>query len=240
MAAIDKTYANKEELIEVIDWCLKVGKCKLENGYCFRPLNFVRGYNELDENYKPIYEQNEYVVWNTPTWFDRWLWLNCPIQLIRNRILDQYGKDGVKEFEDYKYKDPNDNPNLGKQHYTFLKEPKWRYWKWFVDNARRDWRWPGNCKQATLHITVIPPKTDNDADYDYMRELKYCNAVDRWYKDFYGYMPVDNTYTWQEYHKRIPSKKTIMRELRRWYFPSGTIVKISGIRLNIDWEILVK
>ena len=43
MAAIDKTYTDKEGLIEVIDWCLKVGKCKLENGYRFRPLIFVDG-----------------------------------------------------------------------------------------------------------------------------------------------------------------------------------------------------
>ena len=71
-------------------------------------------------------------------------------------------------------------------------------------------------------------------------ELKYSPAVDRWYYDF-GYMPVDHSgYVWQKYHNRIPSKKSIIRELRRWYFSSGTIVKIKGIRLKIDWEILVK
>ena len=101
MAAIDKTYTDKEGLIEVIDWCLKVGRCKLENGYTFRPLNFVYGYNELDDNYRPIREQDTYVVWNTPRWFDRWLWLNCPIDFIKDRLLDQYGEDGVKEFEDF-------------------------------------------------------------------------------------------------------------------------------------------
>ena len=54
-------------------------------------------------------------------------------------------------------------------------------------------------------------------------------------------MPVDHSgYVWQKYHNRIPSKKSIIRELRRWYFPTGTIVKIKGIRLKIDWEILVK
>ena len=238
MAAIDKTYTDKEGLIEVIDWCRKVGKCKLENGYTFRPLNFVRAYNVLDDNYRPVYEQEEYVVWNTPRWFDRWLWLNCPIDFIRDRILlCQYGEDGVKEFENFVYTDPNNDMRLGRQHYTFLKEPKWKAWKWFANNARRDWRWPGNCKQATLEMSVTIPGDEKDW---YENELKYSPAVDRWYPDF-GYMPVDHSgYIWQIYHKNIPTKKTIMRTLRNWYFPTGTIVKIKGIRLKIDWEILVK
>ena len=87
MAAIDKTYTDKNGLIEVIDWCRKVGKCKLENGYTFRPLNFVYGYNELDDNYRPIREQDTYIVWNTPKWFDRWLWLNCPIDFIKDNLI---------------------------------------------------------------------------------------------------------------------------------------------------------
>ena len=118
-----------------------------------------------------------------------------------------------------------------------MKEPKWKTWKWWANNARRDWRWPGNCKQATLEIHITLP---GDKEDWYKNELKYSPAVDRWYPDF-GYMPVDHSgYIWQKYHNRIPSKKSIIRELRRWYLPTGTIVKIKGIRLKIDWEILVK
>lgn len=239
MAAIDKTYTDKNGLIEVIDWCRKVGKCKLENGYTFHPLNFVRGCNELDENYRPIHEQEEYVVWNTPVWFDRWLWLNCPIDFIKDNLICQYGEDDIKNFEDFVYNDTNNNICLGKQHYTFLKEPKWKTWKWWANNARRNWRYPGNCKQATLEMEVILPGDKKDW---IKNELKYCHAVDRWYTDF-GYMPVDrgtDSYIWQHYHKNIPTKKSIIRKLRHWYFPTGTIVKIKGIRLKIDWEILVK
>ena len=118
-----------------------------------------------------------------------------------------------------------------------MKEPKWKTWKWWANNARRDWRWPGNCKQATLEMKVIFPGDKKD----WMKnELEYSPAVDRWYHKF-DYMPVDHSgYVWQKYHNRIPSKKSIIRELRRWYFPTGTIVKIKGIRLKIDWEILVK
>ena len=239
MATIDKTYTDKNGLIEVIDWCRKVGKCKLENGYAFHPLNFVCGCNELDENYRPIHEQEEYVVWNTPVWFDRWLWLNCPIDFIKDNLICQYGEDGIKNFEDFVYNDTNNNICLGKQHYTFLKEPKWKTWKWWANNARRNCRYPGNCKQATLEMEVILPGDKKDW---IKNELRYCHLVDRWYSDF-GYMPVDNgtaSYIWQRYHKNIPTKKSIIRKLRHWYFPTGTIVKIKGIRLKIDWEILVK
>ena len=38
MAAIDKTYVTKQELLEAIDWAKKVGQVEMENGYIFRPL----------------------------------------------------------------------------------------------------------------------------------------------------------------------------------------------------------
>ena len=43
------------------------------------------------------------VLWNTPMWFDRWLWLNCPLSFIKERILEVYDEYGVKEFENWKY-----------------------------------------------------------------------------------------------------------------------------------------
>ena len=41
MAAIDKTYVNKEELLEAIVWAKQVGEVSLENGYKFYPINFI-------------------------------------------------------------------------------------------------------------------------------------------------------------------------------------------------------
>ena len=41
MASIDKTYVNKTELLEAINWCKNIGEVTLENGYKFYPLNFI-------------------------------------------------------------------------------------------------------------------------------------------------------------------------------------------------------
>jgi len=236
MAAIDKTYVNRKELIEAIDWCRTVNVCTLDNGYKFIPLNFIYAYNDLDENYNPVNDQEEYILWNTPQWFDRWLWLNCPLDFVRERLKYQYDEDALKEFANYVYKDPNDNIQLGRQHYTFLKKPNFKWWKWYANNARRLNPYPGNCKQTTIEMVITLPGDK----FDLTNELQYNHVVNRWYSD-YGFMPVDRKdYIWQMYHKRIPTKKSIIRQLRKWYFPSGTIVNVRSIRLKIAWEILVK
>jgi hypothetical protein len=48
MAAIDKTYVTKKELLETIAWAKEVGEVSLENGYKFYPLNFICSYNDID------------------------------------------------------------------------------------------------------------------------------------------------------------------------------------------------
>ena len=49
MASIDKTYVDKDELKEAITWCKNIGLVTLENGYQFTPLNFILGYNDIDD-----------------------------------------------------------------------------------------------------------------------------------------------------------------------------------------------
>ena len=41
MAALDKTYVNKEQLLEAIEWAKKVDKAILEDGSTFYPINFI-------------------------------------------------------------------------------------------------------------------------------------------------------------------------------------------------------
>lgn len=230
MAGIDKTYVTKTELLEAIDWAKKVGEVKLENGYEFSPLNWIYGYNDLDDPHYFDEEREEYVLWNTPTWLDRWLWLNCPLSFVKERLKFQYGDDSLKEFEDFVYHNPKHNLDFGKQHYTFLKVPKFPGVKWYMNNMRYKNPWPGNCRQVTYYMEV----KCGDAEY------RYCAQTDTW-EEMFGMMPTDNEYIWQNYHKRIPNKKSIIRELRRWYFPKGTIIRLWSLGYNcFDFKIRVK
>ena len=85
MAGIDKTYVSAIQLKEAIEWCKNIGECTLENGFKFKPINFIYGYNDFD-NPNFDWDCKEYVLWNTPIWFDRWLWLNCPLFFVKERM----------------------------------------------------------------------------------------------------------------------------------------------------------
>ena len=41
MAGIDKTYVTAIQLKEAIEWCKSIGECTLENGYKFKPIDFI-------------------------------------------------------------------------------------------------------------------------------------------------------------------------------------------------------
>lgn len=239
MAGIDKTYVNRVELKEAVDWANKVGVVTLENGYTFRPIDWIRGYNDIDEPDFWTREEDEfYILWNTPHWFDRWLWLNCPLPFVRDRLKEQYGDDedsGLKDFENWKYEDPKQRPDFGKQKYTFLECPKWHGVKWLMNNGRRKNPYPNKCKQLTYEILIESP------DRKWTESLDYDEQTDAWYKTM-GMLPCGRDgFIWQYYHKRIPTKKSIIRQLRKWYIPSGYIVNIKNLRYKrINFKILVK
>ena len=238
MAAIDKTYVTKQELLDAIDWAKKVGQVEMENGYIFRPLNFIYAYNDLADPHYFDEEYNEYVLWNTPIWFDRWLWNNCPLEFVKERLMHQYSEEDRKKFENYVYYNLKNNFDFGSQHYTFLKEPKWKGYKWFMKHGRKDNPWPDKKGMQTYFIDIKTPQNDN---YDWWNdEIVYDDQLNDWVlrKDM---LPYGGQYVWQYYHKNPPTKKSIIRELRRWYIPKGYIVRVYQLAYKgMDFEILVR
>lgn len=226
MAGIDKTYVTAIQLKEAVEWCKNIGECTLENRFKFKPINFIYGYNDFDN---PNFDWNckEYILWNTPIWFDRWLWLNCPLSFVRERIKEVNSEESLKDFEEWKYIDPKTNPEFGKQHYKFLKVPKWHGHKWFMSHGRRNNPYFG-IKQ-TYFIEIKKSYTD---------ELGYCEQTKAW-NPYYSYLPAYGNYVWN--HKNPPTKKSIIRQLRKWYIPKGYIVRVYQIKYyDMDFEILVK
>ena len=238
MAAIDKTYVTKQELFEAIDWAKKVGQVEMENGHMFRPLYFIWGYDEMDDPRYFDRENDEYVLWNTPIWFDRWLWNNCPLEFVKKRLMYQYSEEDRKKFENYVYRNLKSNLDFGSQHYTFLKEPKWKGHKWFMSHGRKDNPWPDKKVTQTYFIDIKTPQNDN---YDWWNdEIVYDDQLNDWVlrKDM---LPYGGQYVWQYYRKNPPTKKTIIRELRRWYIPKGYIVRVYQLAYKgMDFEILVR
>lgn len=233
MAGIDKTYVKYEQLLEAVTWAKNIGEVTLENGHKFFPLDFIKGYHDVDENGVldcEKLEDHQYILWNTPTWFDRWLWCNCPLSFVKNRLQEQYDLDGLKEFEEWVYiPEPKRTAK-----YKFITEPNdfGPGWKWLMNNGRRNNPWPGSCKQATYRIDVRVPEERIERSYD--------KQTDNWYKPF-GMLPVYDDFYWQEHHKHAPTKKSIIRQLRKWNLPKGTIVEVYSMNYQkLDFVIEVK
>lgn len=233
MAGIDKTYVKYEQLLEAVTWAKNIGEVTLENGHKFFPLDFIKGYHDVDENGVldcEKLEDHQYILWNTPTWFDRWLWCNCPLSFVKNRLQEQYDLDGLKEFEEWVYiPEPKRTAK-----YKFITEPNdfGPGWKWLMNNDRRNNPWPGSCKQATYRIDVRVPEERIERSYD--------KQTDNWYKPF-GMLPVYDDFYWQEHHKHAPTKKSIIRQLRKWNLPKGTIVEVYSMNYQkLDFVIEVK
>jgi hypothetical protein len=211
MAAIDKTYVNKEQLFEAIEWAKGVGEVTLENGYKFYPINFIYAYNDINE----LEDRDTYVLWNTPMWFDRWLWLNCPLPFVKDRIEDVYNEDTVKEFENWKYVEPVSE----KRKYTFLETPSGYGWKFLAN---------GKGKKPSIYIFEIKYKDTY---------LGYNWQTDTW-GEYIGMLPFRGEF---ELRNKVLSKKSILRRLRKWNIPSGAVVHIKNLHYyGMDYKILVK
>ena len=210
MAAIDKTYVNKEQLLKTIEWAKEVGEVTLENGYKFNPINFIYTY-DIDE----LKDGDTYVLWNTPVWFDRWLWLNCPLSFIKERIQEVYDEDTIKEFENWKYVESVPE----KRKYTFLETPLGYGWK-FIAN--------GKGKKPSIYIFDM---TYKDIYFG------YNSQINKW-GPMFDMLPYIDEF---ELRNKVLSKKAILRILRKWNIPSGTIVHIKNMHYyGMDYKILVK
>jgi hypothetical protein len=218
MAGIDKTYVNKEQLKEAVEWAKNIGVVTLENGHKFKPLDWIESYNDI---YNPEFwnkDYKEYILWNTPYWLDRWLWCNCELLFVRDSLMDVYSDDTLDMIKNWKY---TPTPKERRK-YVFVKEPSpKKYWKCFSKHKHARWE---------FHIML--PNALWQAGYD--------EQTKEWHECF-EMLPAYDDYFWFHHHKHLPNKKTILRVLRKWNLPKGTRVTLSCFRYGgLDFEIVVK
>lgn len=212
MAAIDKTYVNKTELLEAIEWAKGVGEVALENGYKFRPLDFIGVHNDIDD----LIDTNEYILWNTPMWFDRWLWLNCPLSFVQTRLQEQYDSYSLESF-DVLYEPPTIRIN---QKYKFLQTPYGYNWKHFASGKGK--------KQSLYYISVLNAGS----------EYGYDKQTNTWGERF-DIFPYNDEYFMPR--NKVPSKKALLRLLKKWSLPTDSIVLIKNLHYyGMDFKIRIK
>lgn len=81
MACIDKLYIKYDEYLVLKQWCEQT-ELTYNNGKKGSPKDFLFSYKEPYEGEAP--------VWNTPQAFDNWLYYNCPLSFVKERLKEQY------------------------------------------------------------------------------------------------------------------------------------------------------
>ena len=79
MASIEKIYGNLEQWIEFNDWCIDNYPDALEYFYPSRRDDLT--------------PDTERTITSFPECVDRWIFANCPIKWVTDRIREQYGDD---------------------------------------------------------------------------------------------------------------------------------------------------
>lgn len=221
MADLNETFVTSLEHDMVREWAKELGNITLETGHVFNLLDWVVG---LPKDFNQGRRIDTYLLWVTPVYLDRWIYLNCPFPFIREDLRQKYSSEDLEEMEKWEWHDPKDDLRFGRQHYTFLKEPKKRRNK-IPFNYNRQWARP------FYYIDLI----SND-------EFCYDSQTNNWSNDPFFPSDYENYCPWYINH-RIPTKKSILRLLRSWYLPSGTIVHVGCSNIHdyhLEYKILVK
>lgn len=105
MAAIDKTYVNnKKDYDDLINWVNTQSTYTTLIGESFNIKDYMYKWNEEDV-LNAFNNNKEIPVWNTPQVVDKYLYKNCPLKFIQDRLKEQYGnpEESLSKFDNYEY-----------------------------------------------------------------------------------------------------------------------------------------
>lgn len=216
MAAIDKTYVNNwKDYCEIVDWCKK-NKFTCPNGTVIRFYPY-----EWEEHH--FENGNEYPVLNTSQTQDYFLIKYCPIQVVQNRMKEVYDEDeymsilnGTSEFDKFVRPPKVDHIKLIKKPYYY--EPDKYYSKTY-----------GSWTRDSFEIDVELPD-------DWTGYAWYNDDSQQWV------LPYElGTWNCNKAFPKCKSWKALIRKIRSWYLPKGTIIKVSFFRFTGgECEFIVK
>jgi hypothetical protein len=232
MAGIDKTYVKSlKEWREIEDWAKdKVIVSDYADEYVFL-IEYIPEYTD-EEIEKWIQQAGEVPIWNTGTFVDVWLMKNCPLEIIQNRLKEQYGEEYIKEvLEGRSEFDLYKRNGLGKKfHYTVLKKPTFRkHYNFWTKAGNGKWLHFKNSK-AFWMVSV----TTNDDLYWWYDELH-----DRWYNDK---ELIYSAHSSSAYHfKGNMGIKTLERLAKKWNLPAGAKITAESMKFtDEDYEIRIR
>lgn len=219
---------TQEEFQESIDYQITRLLERYNNGDLL--YQYEEGYLTIEEYNNIPNEPEKHIaglcVWNTPTYFDLWLIRNCPLDIIKERLEEQYGKDGCEEIRNRKsYYDTFQRNGLGKNITAPLSNKHCRLsYKYSSD------RYENGKKMRWTNIYIELPEINVNIDTD--REFTdtctmYSDDIDKWL--YYTEKCIYDTYSSSSMFSvnGFMSQKSIYRKLQKWNLPKGTQVRIT-------------
>lgn len=216
MAAIDKTYVdNWKDYSEIVEWC--------ENNSFVCPNGAIIKFYPYDWDEEDFKDGKEHSVLNTSYTQDYFLIKFCPLEVIQNRMKEVYDEEyyqsvlnGTSDYD--KFVRP---PKVNK--IKLVKKPDYyKPDKWFNDYTKR---WIRDKYSVDIEIPE-----------EWGKYPWYNEEIDQWL------MPNElGKWTISSPILKIKSWKALIRKIRSWYLPKGTIIKVSHFKWSGgECEFIVK
>lgn len=223
---------TEEEFQKSIVYQIEVLLDRYVNGHMMYQLE--EGYLTKEEYNNIPNEPEKHIgglcIWNTPTYFDLWLIRNCPLDIIKERLEEQYGKDGCEEIRNHKsYYDTFQRNGLGRNITAPLSNKHCRLsYKYSSDRHKngKKMRW------TDIYIELPEIKVNIDTDREFTDKCTmYSDDIDKWlyYTESYIYDTCSSSSMFSV--DGFMSQKSIYRKLQKWNLPKGT-----QVRIIYNWE----
>lgn len=178
-------------------------------------VTFFNGYKECIGEWVGDFEESDFnngeiPIMNSPTWLDIYLIQNCPCKFVQDRMKEVYREETYNEFKQLNFNKPV-NPDYKQNRKIIIK--KTNRTKIPLTNKgynSHSWWW-----------------LQSDQDWSYHSESKTWSHYDDYY-------PHDTNIS---HAKTI---KSLIRQLRKQYLPSGLEFELIGRYVGEDYKIIIK
>ena len=185
---------TKKDFDESYNYKLEEGKKNCANPYYIKTYKEWYGEDAVPDPYAWV----EFVLWNTPTYFDVWLIRNCPVEFIQTRLKEQYGKS----YEDIKnHTSEYDEPRIPGSH-------KFKVIKIYDSKIKAD--------DIFWWVQII--EEPKGMWYSYSEDDRM------WYE----HHECKDTHTNTAHFRGNISKRKLARIIKRWNLPKGVVLRFNG------------
>lgn len=219
MAAIDKTYVTSyKDYKNFIEWA-KGTHFPCPNGFIMKPIEYVYDwFTETDFD-----GEKEIPIMNTDNDVDYFLIKYCPFQFVQDRMKQVYGEEyyqsvlnGTSPYDTFVY------PERG----TKVKEIK--IGRSFFTKSRKAWKFYSPLREKITKPTYFIGATYNDMNLWYdEKQNKFL-------------LPYEFGDGRSSYANKCRSIKAVIRLIRKWKLPVGTIIDVSGRYVGEEYRFIVK